>query len=368
MKEAREHIVELAEALGFDRVGVAAPDPGPDTAFLGDWLASGYAADMHYLGRRADERMDPRRLFPNLKSIICFGLVYDHEEPSNPGSDEPRGRIARYAGGDDYHDVMRDAIAAVATALEARLGRAFGWRAYVDTGPLLERTLAARAGIGWVGRNTCIIDPTLGSYMFLGCLLTDLPIPPDEPMSDHCGSCRACLDACPTDAFPEPYVMDARACISYQTIEQRGSIPDALRAKHEDWVFGCDACQEVCPWNRRSRRRVPPDRGGLRRRLTLREDWEHPTLRWILELDEAAWRAVTKKTALRRSKWRGLIRNALVAAGNSADPRLRPLLEVHAESDDPLVAEHARWALSQPGFSATSDASAVSASPSTRSS
>jgi epoxyqueuosine reductase len=352
----RRSVEELATALGFDRVGVASPEPGDDTRFLSTWLERGYAGDMHYLGRRAAEREDPRRLMEGLKSIICVGLVYDRQEPANRDEpDPPHGKIARYAGGDDYHDLMKGALRALGDGLEALVQRPFGWRVYVDTGPLLERTLAARAGLGWIGRNTCLIDPKLGSYLFLGCLLTDLELAPDAPLLDHCGSCRACLDACPTNAFPEPYVMDARACISYQTIEQREAIPETLREAHGSWVFGCDICQEVCPWNRRRRRRIPDDRGGLRERLRPRDEWRCPSLRWILSLDEAAWRGVTRKTALRRSKWRGLMRNALIAAGNSGEVTLRDAVAAHAESEDALVAEHARWALARlaPAPSAT---------------
>jgi epoxyqueuosine reductase len=257
------------------------------------------------------------------------------------------GRIARYAGGDDYHDVMRERLRAVGDALEPLAGRAVRWRAYVDTGPLLERVLAAQAGLGWIGKNTCLIDPELGSYLFLGVLLCDLELLAGAREPDHCGSCRACLDACPSAAFPVPYELDATRCLSYTTIELRDAIPESLRAGQGDWVFGCDVCQEVCPWNTRARREVPADRGGLRSRLAARPEWRAPPLAWLLELDEAAWRSATRQTALRRAKWRGMLRNALVAAGNSGDGSLRPHLERHASGADPLLAEHARWALGQ---------------------
>ena len=267
--------------------------------------------------------------------------------PPPSSASPPTATIARYALGSDYHDVLLPPLRVLGHALEPLAGRAVRSRAYVDTGPLLERALAARAGLGWIGRNTCLIDPELGSYLFLGVLLTDLDLPGDAPEPDHCGSCRLCLDACPTDAFPEPYVLDASRCLSYTTIELRGAIPEPLRAGQGDWVFGCDVCQDVCPWNTRTRRAVPPDRAGLRAALAPRPEWVRPTLAWLLALDEDAWRAATRRSALRRAKHRGLLRNALVAAGNTDDPALAPLVARHAESPDPTIAEHARWALAR---------------------
>jgi len=335
----------LALAVGFDRAGVSEAVPSDETRFLSEWLARGYAGDMHYLGRREAERIDPRRVLEGARSVIALGLVYD------PGERGPRpdgaAEIARYAGGDDYHDVLIDRVRALEAGLPALVGGPVRTRGYVDTGPVLERVFAARAGLGWIGKNTCLIDPKLGSYLFLGVVLTDLPLAPDAPESDHCGSCRACLEACPTDAFPEPYVLDATRCISYTTIEARGPIPEPLRASHGAWAFGCDLCQEVCPWNRRERRELPPDPLGLRARIRPRPEWLRPTLAWLLELDEARWREATRRTALRRARYRGLLRNALVAAGNSGDPALAPQVRRHAEGDDPLLAEHAQWALAR---------------------
>ncbi|NNL67614.1 MAG: tRNA epoxyqueuosine(34) reductase QueG, partial [Myxococcales bacterium] len=262
----------LARSLGFDRAGIAPAAATERMAFLREWLDRGYAGEMGWLSRNADERADPRKRFADARSVLVVGLVYDPGEPL-AGSPVPTGRIARYAGGDDYHDLMGDRLAALAAALEARVGRPLAQHAYVDTGPVLERELAARAGLGWIGKNTCLIDPTLGSYLFLGVLFTDLELAPGVPEPDHCGSCRACLDACPTDAFPEPYVLDASRCLSYTTIELRGAIPEPLRAGQGDRVFGCDVCQEVCPWNQRSRRSVPDDAAGLRGRLAPRAAW-----------------------------------------------------------------------------------------------
>ena len=338
-----ERVKSLALAVGFDLAGVAVAEPTPQTHFLREWLARGYAADMHYIGRRVEERVDPRRVLEGARSVIAVAFVYD---PGARGARAPgAAEIARYAGGDDYHEVLVDRIRALEAGLPALVGQPVRTRGYVDTGPVLERVFAARAGLGWIGRNTCLIDPQLGSYLFLGVVLTDLALDPDLPEPDHCGTCRACLDVCPTDAFPEPYVLDASRCISYTTIESRGPIPEALRASQGAHAFGCDLCQEVCPWNLRERREVPPDPHGLRERIRPRPEWVRPAIAWLLELDETRWREATRHTALRRTRYQGLLRNALVAAGNSGDPALAVLVRRHAEGDDPLLAEHARWAL-----------------------
>lgn len=334
----------LALAFGFDLVGVAPATPSPRAGALRDWVARGFGGSMSYIARRVEERADPARVLPGAQSWVVVGLVYD---PGNAVGDDLQ--IARYAGGDDYHEVMGERVRALATAIE-RMGGGCGGvrtRAYVDTGPVLERDAAARAGLGWIGKNTCLIHRGLGSYLFLGVVLTDLALRPDEAVSDHCGSCTACLDACPTDAFVEPYVLDATRCIAYTTIEDSGPIPEPLRAAHGARLFGCDLCQEVCPWNREHKRVRPPDPLGLRARLAPRPEWQGAALAWVLELDEEAWRGETRRSPLRRARHRGLLRNALVAAGNSGDAELRPAVQRFAGGDDPLLAEHARWALAR---------------------
>jgi epoxyqueuosine reductase len=342
-----ERVKGLALAVGFDLAGVARAESTPETEFLRVWLARGYAGEMTYLERRVEERVDPRRLLEGARSVVAIGLVYDPGEACEPKPGT--GEVARYAGGEDYHTVLRERLRALEAGLEALAARPLRMRSYVDTGPVAERVFAAYAGLGWIGKNTCLIHPRLGSYVFLAVLVTDLELAPDEREPDHCGSCRACLDACPTDAFAAPYVLDATRCISYTTIEARGPIAPGLREAHGDRLFGCDICQEVCPWNLRERRRVPADRLGLRARLTPRSAWLRPSLVWVLGLSEEAWREVTRKTALRRTKHRGLLRNALVAAGNSGDVALAPHVRRHAEGPDPLLAEHARWALERLG-------------------
>jgi epoxyqueuosine reductase len=344
MSDLAERVRALGLALDFDRVGFAPAAPAPRNAFLREWLARGYGGEMHYLARRVEERIDPRRLVPGARALIAVALQYDDVEPDAPSD----CGISRYARGDDYHDVLRDRLRAFESGIEALAGGPVALRSYVDTGPVLERSVAARAGIGWIGKHTLLIDRALGSYLFLGVVITDLELAPDEEEPDHCGSCRACLDACPTQAFPEPYVLDASRCLSYTTIELRSAIPEPLRAPQGSWVFGCDVCQEVCPWNARARRRAAAPSApaaAARERLRARPALERATLAWLLGLDEDAWRAATRGTALRRAKHRGLLRNALIAAGNRKDPALRPAVARHAASEDALIREHARWAL-----------------------
>jgi epoxyqueuosine reductase len=343
-KDLTDRVLALGLATGFDRVGVSPAEPTPETEFLREWVARGYAGDMEYLVRRLEERVDPRRVLAGARSIVAVSLLYD-PGASSSGRGGARGSIARYAGGDDYHEVLLERLRAFEEGLRSLAERPVHTRCYVDTGPVQEKAHAARAGLGWIGKNTCLIDPVLGSYLFLGVLITDLELRASAPEPDHCGTCRACLDACPTQAFPAPYVLDATRCLSYATIEQRGSIPEPMRPAQGSWVFGCDVCQEVCPWNSRAGRRAPPDPHGLRQRLAPRPEWRGPSLHWLLDLDEDSWRGATRGTAMRRSRFQGMLRNALVAAGNSGDRSLIPALRRHADGDETLLAEHAAWAL-----------------------
>jgi epoxyqueuosine reductase len=348
LETLEERIRNVGYALGLDAVGFAEAKPHARTEFLREWIARGYAGEMDYLERRLEERVDPRRVLPGAESLIVVGLACPADEtPGTPRSEGPRGRIARYAGGDDYHDVLLDRLRSLEAALESLAQVRVRSRSYVDTGPIAERAAAERAGLGWIGKNSCLIHPELGSHLMLGVIVADLSLESDEIVTDHCGTCRACLDVCPTDAFPEPYVLDATRCLSYTTIELRGSIPEDLREAQGDHVFGCDLCQTVCPWTR-SRPKTPlADPLGLRARLEKRPEWIAPTLEWILSLDQEGFAKSARHSALKRSGHRGLIRNALVAAGNSGDPGLRPLIESHARGEDLLLREHAQWALAR---------------------
>ena len=343
-----ERIRRVGLALGLDVVGFAAALPTERTKFLREWIARGFAGEMDYLGRRLEERVDPRRVLPGVRSLIVVGLACPAEDESVEHADDvPRARIARYAGGDDYHEVLLDRVRALEASLCSLSGEPVSSRSYVDTGPVSERAAAEAAGLGWIAKNSCLIHPELGSHLLLGVILVDLELAPDQIVTDHCGTCRACLDVCPTDAFVEPYVLDATRCISYTTIETRGSIPIDLREAHGNHVFGCDLCQTVCPWNRSRPREPLSDPLGLRSRLAKREQWLAPSLEWILGLDEAGWADATRRSALKRSGHRGLIRNALLAAGDSRNPVLRASIERHAGGDDVLLREHAEWALAQ---------------------
>ena len=329
-----------AFGLGFDLAGIATLGPADSRGQFDAWLRNGYAGSMTYLcGERAELRRDSSQPAPGMRSALVVGLNY--------GGTQPGGPIARYARGDDYHGVMRAKLQDLgewlaAAARDAKAGVAQS-RAYVDTGPVLERDLARRAGPGWFGKNTNLINPRLGSFFFIGALFTNLELRPDAPFAaDRCGSCTRCLDACPTKAFVAPCILDATRCISYLTIELKGAIPTELRPAMGELLYGCDICQDVCPWNIRFSRAVTEPA------LAPKQYHVTPDAVQLLRLDQVEWSARFASTALSRAKRRGLARNAAVALGNRRDPRTIPAL-VAARRDDPepLVREHADWALGQ---------------------
>jgi epoxyqueuosine reductase len=330
-------VKSLAREEGFDLAGIARADAPPELGFFRQWVEHGYAGEMAYLTGQVERRSDLRAAFPWARSVLCVGLQYDTPHPYSTHAPPERGWIARYAWGDDYHDVMKTMLERLLERVRQKTGP-FQSRAYVDTGPVVERAYAAAAGLGAWGKNTCLLHPEHGSWFFLGEAVTDLDLPADAPATDMCGTCTACLDACPTGALPAPYVLDATRCISYLTIETKGAIPEDRRPGLGRHVFGCDICQDVCPWNRRRRHRG-------RESFEPRPGLEAPSLEELAELDPDAFSERFRRSAVKRARRRGLLRNVAVALGNSRDPTKRPVLERLAADADPLVREHARWAL-----------------------
>ena len=299
-------VKERALELGFDRVAIAAAAPPQHGAAFQRWLDAGYAGDMSYLARGREARLDPGRLLPGWRSVVAVALNYA------PPGDEPAWRgIARYARGRDYHQVIRPRLHALKDTLRTAGGPDIRSRASVDTSAVLERSLAASAGLGWIGKNTNLIAPGLGSYFFIGIVLTTAELTPDATVPDRCGTCTACLDACPTGAFAAPYTLDARRCISYLTIEHRGDIDESLHAGIGGWLFGCDVCQEVCPWNRHA----PPSSEPA---LAAGAPPDSPET--LVGMTEEAFRERFRGSALKRARRAGLVRNARIVLANRARP------------------------------------------------
>ena len=328
---------DLALEAGFDLAGIARADAPPDLSLFEEWVARGFAGEMAYLTGQVAKRSDLRAAFPWARSVLCVGLQYDTPHPYSMAAPADAGWISRYAWGDDYHEVMTAMLERLADRLRSE-APPFESRVYVDTGPVAEKAWAAAAGLGAPGKNACLLHPEHGSWFLLGELVTDLDLPADRPRPDMCGSCTACLEACPTGALVEPYVLDATRCISYLTIELKGAIPDDRRAGLGRHVFGCDICQDVCPWNRKRRHR-----GGAA--FEPRPGAVAPDLAGLARIDEEAFGQRFRGSPVKRARRRGLLRNVAVALGNVGDPGHRPVLERMAGDADPLVREHAAWAL-----------------------
>ena len=333
-----EHLIKAqAYGLGFDLVGIATLGPVESADVFEQWLEDGHAGEMDYLARGAAKRRDTRLPVAGAKSAIVVGMNYGGREPSGP--------VARYARGDDYHDIMVERLRELHRWIERELGHAVAGKAYVDTGPILERDLARRAGLGWFGKNTMLINPRIGSFFFLGELLLDLELTPDEAFdTDHCGTCTRCLDACPTGALREPRMIDATTCVSYLTIELKGAIPEALRPKIGELLYGCDVCQDVCPWNEKFARPLSEDSSYQPREIIAGKD-AHTLARELLCMMREEFSHAFTGSPMNRAKLRGLKRNAAVVLGNVGTGDDVAVLERALDNEEPLVREHAAWTL-----------------------
>jgi epoxyqueuosine reductase len=334
--EAKQLVCDKAHALGFDACRIAPAVIPPHADAFRAWLEKGNAGDMAWLARNAEKRTDPQLVLPGARSIVMVAKNY--AEGSAPEYPQVRPyEIARYAWGEDYHEVLLPRLRELEQVLEAMGGRQ---RGYVDTGPVLERDFAALAGLGWQGKSTMLISRELGAFFFLGAILTTLDLSPDEPAKDRCGRCVRCMEVCPTQAITAARELDARRCISYLTIELKGSIPEALRPLMGNRIYGCDDCAAVCPWNRFAR-------ASQEARFAAREYVDQWTLRDFLRLDEEGFRTLFRGSPIKRIKRRGFLRNVCVALGNTGTEADVPALEAAAADPEPLIAEHARWALAQ---------------------
>lgn len=335
-----QRVRDLAREFGFQRIGITGIELGQDEAHLRDWLAQGLYGSMEWMARHGDLRARPQELHPGTLRVISVGLDYgrDPEEAWATLDDAERAYVARYALGRDYHKLMRQRLQRLADRIAEEIGP-FGHRVFVDSAPVLERALARNAGLGWIGKHTCLIDKDGGSFFFLGEIYVDLPLPIDEPATPHCGTCRRCIDICPTQAIVAPYRLDARRCISYLTIEHEGPIPEELRAPIGNRIFGCDDCQLICPWNKFAQRTDEPD-------FRTRNDLDKATLVQLFGWSEQEFLQRTEGSAIRRSGYERWLRNIAVALGNAPPtPEVIDALRGRRDTATPLVREHIEWAL-----------------------
>jgi epoxyqueuosine reductase len=333
-------LIDAALAAGFDIVRVTAPDAAPMAGpRLRAFLDAGQHGDMDWMAATADRRSEPRALWPEVRSVVMLGMNYGPQaDPLEGLAQRDRGLISVYARGDDYHDVIKGRLKTVAGAFAARAGAEV--KVFVDTAPVMEKPLAEAAGIGWQGKHTNLVSRRFGSWLFLGAIFTTAELPRDGPERDHCGSCRACLDICPTDAFPAPYRLDARRCISYLTIELKGAIPHPLRPAIGNRIYGCDDCLAVCPWNKFAQ-------AGREARLAARAELDLPSLAELARLDDAAFRSLFRKSPVKRIGRDRFVRNVMIAIGNSGDPALTACLIERLDDAAALVRGAAVWALSR---------------------
>ncbi|KAF1709981.1 tRNA epoxyqueuosine(34) reductase QueG [Pseudoxanthomonas kalamensis DSM 18571] len=336
-------IRELAHASGFQRCGISGVELGEDETHLHNWLAQGLYGDMQWMRAHGDKRSRPRELVPGTLRVVSVGLDYGQDDDAEAWrtlADGERAYVARYALGRDYHKLMRNRLQKLAERIATEIGP-FGFRVFVDSAPVLERALARNAGLGWIGKHTCLIDKDGGSWFFLGEIYLDLPLPVDPPASTHCGSCTRCIDICPTQAIVAPYRLDARRCIAYLTIEHEGAIPEELRPAVGNRIFGCDDCQLVCPWNKFAKR---TDETDFRTRNRL----DTATLAELFAWSEDDFLSCTEGSAIRRSGHERWLRNIAVALGNApTTPEVLTALASRRDDPSALVREHVAWALTR---------------------
>ncbi len=343
-----ESIVKrAAQQAGFELAGIAPAADSPELQSFPEWVASGYAGEMKYMEARDEhghlKRGSLSRVAPWARSVIVCAINYNTDHPYSTEVQDPSGGwISRYAWSrEDYHESVLRRLQQVEAALNEAVEESEPQlisRSYVDTGPIVERVFAKYAGVGWIGKNTCIINQKVGSWLFLGVILTSLDLRSDVPAPDRCGTCTRCIEACPTDAILAPYQLDANRCISYLTIEKRGSIPEELRAGMGRHIFGCDICQDVCPWNRKAPATAAPE-------FSARESLVNPALDWLAEMSAEEFRETFRGSPIRRAKRSGVRRNAVIAIGNSGNRRFLPLLEALVLDEDQSVADSARWSM-----------------------
>lgn len=344
-----EPVKARARELGFELVGVAPAEPTLESLFYAEWVRRGFHGEMGYLeGRRGAMRGDPRSLMPSARSVICAALVYNAPAPySTEFESEEEGWVSRYAWGLDYHVILKERLCNLANWIRSEYGKQVKCKVCVDTAPLLERAYAHHSGLGWIGKNCCLINERLGSWVFLGEILTSVALAPDGPAPFRCGTCRRCIDACPTDALIDikspngpSHALDSRLCIAYWTIELRGSIPEEHRPSVGHHAFGCDICQDVCPWN-------SPRRAAVTAEPAFQPANARPRLGELASLTEEEFNARFARTPIERSRYEGFLRNLAVAMGNSGNPGFCDILEKLARSASPIVREHAQWALNR---------------------
>lgn len=349
-----DNIKRWAQDLGFQQAGISTGTLAKDEAHLAEWLERGHHASMDWMAAHGTKRSRPAELVPGTVRVISVRMDYgvdDDQACWDTLSDGERAYVARYALGRDYHKVLRHRLQRLADRIAEHVGP-FGYRAFVDSAPVLERALARDAGLGWIGKNTCVINTTAGSWFFLGELYTDLPLPVDAPATEHCGTCRRCIDVCPTQAIVGPWELDARRCISYLTIEHRGSIPEAFRKPIGNRIFGCDDCQLVCPWNKFAQRHTLPD-------FEARQGLDTASLLTLFAWDEDEFLTRTEGSAIRRTGHEGWLRNIAVALGNApySEATMRAL-EARQAHPSEVVREHVAWALSEQAAKSLTSASA----------